>query len=564
LAQPSAAVPAATPQPETPAQAQPGINTPVFKASTRLTVEDVTVTDGRHMPVQGLMQPNFTIKEDGKPQSIRNFEEYGTQRPPDQPALEQQPTNVYSNAPRPAPTTSAVNVLLLDDVNTGGLGNRLAKTPENVAYAKQKSMKYLGNMPAGTEVAILQMGSTLKVLQDFTSDRAVLLAAMKSATYKPVDGTYIDEPRDEAEVCAAANLRSEFTVNALAQAAAFLSGIKGRKNLLWFTPGTPWLFEYPAYSRISCLNDDTQQLSKAYAVLNAAEVAVYPIDPRGLSGNPAQSVDFQPNSNPQAAAMAQAAFPSTAIAEHNSLRDIADATGGVAYYNRNDLDAAIGEAIQTGEDYYSLSYVPPLSKYDGKYHTIEVKVDRPNLHLEYRAGYTSVDPAKALETPESSAAKAAPAPERELFAAMGHGAAGSTQLLFEVRVAPSAVPAKPGDPEIGTLSPALKRRPLVRYDFSYSLAPDQITLMEGPDGTRKGSVEFLFTAYDGAGQMLNVIGQTLNITLRPNEFAEFMQRPFKVPLKFDLPSGEIFVRLGVMDVASEKLGTLEIPETVAK
>jgi hypothetical protein len=225
----------------------------------------------------------------------------------------------------------------------------------------------------------------------------------------------------------------------------------------------------------------------------------------------------------------------------------------------------MGEAIQTGEDYYSLSYVPPLSKYDGKFHTIQVGVNRPNLHLEYRAGYTSVDPAKPQETPASNATKGVPALERELFAAMGHGAAGSTQLIFEVRVTPSAVPAKPGEPEvIGTLSPALKRRPLVRYDFSYSLTPDQLTLESGPDGTRKGSLEFLFVAYDGAGQELNIIGQTLKISVRPDEVAKFLQRPLQVPLKFDLPSGEIFVRLGVMDVASQKLGTLEISESVAK
>jgi hypothetical protein len=148
---------------------------------------------------------------------------------------------------------------------------------------------------------------------------------------------------------------------------------------------------------------------------------------------------------------------------------------------------------------------------------------------------------------------------------MGHGEAASTQLLFDVRVTPSAAPPRPGDPEvIGTLSPALKRKPLVRYDFSYSMAPDQIKLLEAPDGTRKGSIDFAFVAYDGAGQELNVVGKTVKFTLRPDQVSGFMQRPFQAALQFDLPSGEIFVRLGVMDEASGKTGTLELPEKVAK
>jgi VWFA-related protein len=476
------------------------------------------------------------------------------------------PVNVFTNAKPPVPTTSAVNVLLFDDVNTG-LVNRLARAPENVAYAKQQSIKYLSSIPEGTEVAIVQMDSTLQVLQDFTSDKAVLLAAMKSVKYKPVDGTYVIAGSDISTACAAANLQSELTVNALVQAAAFLSGIKGRKNLIWFTPGTPWLFEYSAFSgnKATCLNDYTRQLHKAYALLTAAEIAVYPIDPRGLFGNPALSAAFEPNLSPQNLATQQLAFGGSVAVEHDSLRDIADVTGGVPFFNRNDLDAAMKEAIQTGEDYYSLSYVPPLSKYDDKYHTIEVKVDRPNLHLQYRAGYTSIDPAMPIEGPENNAVKSAPAPRSELLAAMGHGDATSTQLLFDVRVVPSIAPHGPGDPEvIGAPSPALKRRPLVRYEFSFSLAPNQITLLDAPDGVRNGSIDFVFVAYDGGGQELNVVGQSVKLTLRPDEVSTFMQRQFRANLKFDLPQGEIFVRIGVMDVATGKMGILEIPEKVAK
>jgi VWFA-related protein len=554
-----APVPAEQDQKTATAETSAADSAPLLKVSTRLTVEDVTVTDAHRMPVHGLLQSDFQIKEDGKPQTIRSFEELGEQRPSSQPAPEL-PPNVYSNAQPPAPTTSAVNILMLDNVNNG-----LVRAPANFIYAKQQSMKYLAKMPEGTQVAILQLGSTLQVLQGFTSDKAVLLAAMNASSYKPVAGAYVSPPVEKYSACAAANLQSELTVDALAEAAAFLSGVKGRKNLIWFTTGTPWLTQYPAFARVSCLKDYTPQLHKAYALLNEAEIALYPIDPRGLFVNPAFTAAAQPmRGGPQAAAMQQAAFGSMTMTEHGGLQDLAEATGGVPYFNRNDLDAAVGEAIETGADYYSLAYVPPLSKYDGKFHTIDVKVDRSSLHLQYRAGYTSVDVAKPQESPEGSAQRTAPEPEAALFAAMAHGEANSTQLLFDVRVTPSTTPAKPDDPPvIGILSPALKRTHLVRYDFSYSMA-DQISLVDGGDGRRKASIEFVIEAYDGEGKTLNLLARTAQLTLRPDEVARFMQRPLRLPLQFDLPSGNIFVRVGVMDIASQKMGTLEIAESVAK
>jgi hypothetical protein len=299
-------------------------------------------------------------------------------------------------------------------------------------------------------------------------------------------------------------------------------------------------------------------------LLTAAQVALYPIDPRGLFTNPAMSAEFSPTGGPTMARQ-EAAFGSNVMQEHGSLQDMATATGGTSYFNRNDLDGAIDEAIATGSDYYSLSYVPPASKFDDKYHTIDVKVDRPNLHLQYRPGYTAIDLAAAPASAGTSPSTALPEPTSGLLAAMDHGQAASTELLFGVRLTPYTAPAKPGDPEvIGTLNPALKRVRLVRYDFAYSLAPDQISLETAPDGTRHGTIAFLTMAYDGAGKMLNVLSQTVRFTVKPDAVAHFMQRPLRIPLQFDLPVGNLFVRLGVLDVPSGKIGTLEIPETVAK
>jgi VWFA-related protein len=575
-----AALAPAPPQPESAPESSPIAALPTLKVTGRLTLEDVTVTDEHRIPVHGLEQADFAIKEDGKPQEIRTFEEYGSARPSEQTAQPQLPPNVYSNQQPPPPTTSAVNILLLDSVSTG-LANRLARAPENIAYAKQQSLKFLQNMPQGTQVAILQLGGTLKVIQGFTTDRAVLQAAMKSASYEPpgADVEYtpvLSVHFDMAMACTAVNTQSQLVLNGLQQVAAFLSGIKGRKNLLWFTPGIPWLTDYPRFSRVSCINDNTEPLHKTYGLLTAAQVALYPIDPRGLTVNSVGSVDVPLLPRPPAGKdyprnigaiteAKDAAFLGSTSEEHASLQDMADATGGASYYNRNDLDGAMGEAIATGSDYYSLSYVPPVSKFDNKYHTIDVKVDRPNLHLQYRPGYTAIDLAGAPAATGALPSTALPAPSMGLLAAMGHGQAASSQILFNVQVTPSSGPAKPDDPEmIGTLNPSLKHVHLVRYDLAYSLSPDQVSLASAPDGTHKGTIDFVSMAYDGSGKMLNVISQTVRITVKPNEVERFMQHPVHVPLQFDLPVGNLFVRVGVLDEPSGRMGTLEIPETVAK
>ena len=374
-----------------------------------------------------------------------------------------------------------------------------------------------------------------------------------------------------SQLCQLLNTRSQLTVDALDQIAGFVSGIKGRKNLIWFTTGLPQITWYETMIRRAPmgfglrdpidygLEDYTPELHKAYSLLTAAQVALYPIDPHGLEG-----FGYEPGTGeiPMMETELGRAF------EHGSLQEMADATGGGAYYNRNDLDTAMGEAIATGSDYYALSYTPPLSKYDGKYHTIDVKVDRPGLHLQYRKGYTSLDLARltnSIAAPAGKSADALPPTVSAFRTAMGHGATDSTQLLFDVRVQPATTPAKPTDaPVMGSLNPTLKGKPLVRYDFQYAIPPDQITFVDAPNGTRKASVELDIAAYGEDGTKLNVIRQTANLTLKMDDLPKFLQRPFQVPLQLALPPGKIFVRVGILDSESGKIGTLEIPQTVNK
>ncbi len=515
-----------------------------LKVTSRLTLVDVTVTDSKGLPVHGLTRADFTVKEDGKPQPLKNFEEYGTERPTTAPASPL-PPNVYSNQLTSHPTTRAVNILLLDQVTIG-----LRPHPEALNAAKEASSQYLKTMPAGTRVAVLEMdGGGLHMVQGFTSDRDLLLAAVSSVTYKAVpDGRW--QPPDTPAVsglpaekpnylllCNALNFQSARVLNALNQTAAFVSGVPGRKNLLWFTNGAPWLTDYERFSRsdaLTALSDFTPQLQQIYGRLTTARVAVYPINPLGVW------------------------FEGNISGANGSLEDMAKATGGKPHFD-NDMVGALREDTATGADYYALSYVPPLSKYDGKHHTIEVKVDRPGLQLEYRRGYTSLDLNGPLLETEKSHGKTAP--PKDLFqTAMGYGAQPVNQVTFAVRALPSTGPRIPG--VIGSLNAELKGKPLVRYSFAFDLPRNRITLVEQPDGTRKGSFEIAIAAYDVQGRMLNSLEEKRSFVLKPEMVAGFLQKPFLVPVDIDLPPGSVSVRAGVLDLPSEGIGVVEIPLTV--
>ena len=561
----AAPVSALAQQPQISPQTPSDSSTLTLKVNSRLTVEDVTVTDAKGKPVHGLAQSDFTVKEDGKPQEIKNFQEYGAEIPSKQPAPPALPPNVYTNA-QPL-TSGAVSILLLDTLNTG---------PARQSTVREKAISYLKTMPSGTEIAIFEIGSELHMVQGFTGDRAVLLAAMNSFTPTTIIAPQIPPPSPGSPcpvrppvdaISFFLNSRSRATLDALDEIAALASQIKGRKNLIWFTTGLPQITAFtmiynslhkvevdvcgPDNADWPPLVDYTSDLQKAYGLLAAAQVAIYPIDPRGLGGQ-AGDVGELPLLN--------AGF----IRQYSliSMQDMAASTGGIAYTNRNDIDAAMSEAVATGSDYYSFSYIPPPSKYDGKYHKIEVKVDRPGLQLQYREGYTDLDLAKPLA--EKKDAKAAPAPDSDFHAAIDHSMIPATGLLFNLHVAPSTTPAKPGDPAAlkQVLNPKLNGKPLIRYALTYDIPAGEVTLVDGPNGTRKGSLEFDAVAYGDDGTKLNAVRETVNFTLKPTEVEHFIKNPVAMPLSLDLPPGKVDIRAGVLDVHSQKMGTLEIPTTV--
>jgi hypothetical protein len=350
------------------------------------------------------------------------------------------------------------------------------------------------------------------------------------------------------------------TLDQLNEVSTYLSGIKGRKNLIWIGNGIPSMTIPP-----SC-QDFTLPLRKTYDLLEDAQVTVYPLDPNGVKTPPVYTPTGPPATWGPATAAFNGAWLKGLATNHLSMEAVAEATGGVAYYERNDLDSLMAKAVDAGANYYTLSYAPPSVAYDGKYHAINIKVDRPDVHLLYRKGYSSEDPVQiAHETDPTFAGKAAKMQPDALALALSPIAPPATQLLFDVRVEPNTEPANPFDPPVmGALNPKLRTTPLTRYSLLYALPQSQIAFADAGGGTYTGSVEFDAVAFDTDGKLVTSLSQTQKLPLTNEEYGEFIATPFQFFQQIDLPPGQFTLRIGVLDGVSNKVGTVEIPLTVGK
>ncbi|HXE09751.1 MAG TPA: VWA domain-containing protein [Acidobacteriaceae bacterium] len=568
------------------AQTQKSSAAPTLKVYTRETVVDVSVTDAKGNPVHGLTRDDFTVKEDGKPQPIRSFEEFGASATP-QPTRKL-PPNVYTNL-QPPPAGPALNIILLDGLN---MAPPDASAPQQVsqsftvqARVKEGAEKYLRAMPPGTRVAVLNLTDHLRILQGFTSDPALLRASVDamqldmeghaSTVTKGMPPLQIEQLIEQWRTLQ--NSRNRATLEALNQIAVDFAGVKGKKNLFWFSAGFPTLV-LQGDNEQAGLPDYNVDLHRTYALLEAAQIVIYPLGGR-TPGMPIVS----PTGPFGIITPSSMAYGPVVADEQLSLEQMAEATGGRAFYNSNDLAVLLGKAIAAGSDYYTLSYAPPGTKFDGRHHTIHVELDKPGLHLIYRTEYWAEDPNAIKPSAELSLVKTiSPAtssdpedPEATMQLAMGRAMPSSTDLLFDVEVKPvnpadlpaeSAKPVSNGNAPVifGHLDPKLNGKPLTRYGVTYAIPGKQIAFTTAANNIRHGALEFDIAAYDGDAKLLTSLSQSINLPLTAEQAAQLAHSPFRFFQQLDLPGGALFLRIGVLDRISGKIGTLEIPLVVPK
>jgi VWFA-related protein len=146
-----------------------------LQARSNLVILDVTVTDHNHNPVHNLQAIDFTLKENGTPQTIKSFEEHAPTPPTPVPEQKPLPPGVFTNY-TPIPPTSPVSIILIDHLNTPTQDQQTLHG-ELVAFVQK--------LKPGTPVAIFTLNTQIVLLQGFTTDPKLLLDAIDSKQALP-------------------------------------------------------------------------------------------------------------------------------------------------------------------------------------------------------------------------------------------------------------------------------------------------------------------------------------------------------------------------------------------
>jgi VWFA-related protein len=568
---------------------------PVFKTHSHAVVVDVVVTKG-DQAVTGLHKQDFQVLEDRKPVAVDYFEEHmpktlplGAQKP-----LPPMPPNVYTNVP-PAPESDSVNVLLLDTLNTDR---------QDQSYVRQNILNFLKTMQPGVRVAVFVLGAKLRMVQGFTTDSGALRDAVtdKRGGVSPEAETSVtrslqDKVDDlaekqrlvrmnispmglealsamQAEVTAhKADERVAMTLEALNYMARYLAGVPGRKNLIWFSSSFPITLFPSAREKQgnSQVREYSAALKEAADLLTVSKVAVYPIGAEGMMVSHAcdpvinsrkcydvEGAEVSGSSGPGSTARGgddMTAFTNEAAARADkimAMEQLAADTGGKAFYNTNDLNAAMTHAIENGAHYYTLVYTPTNKKMDGSYRRIEVKTTAGKYNLAYRRGYNADDILTADKKPEAD----------PLHALLMRGMPSSTQILYGVRVVPLS--PQPAADAVRAGRNAKLTGPTTRYSVDFMVRWTDVALDTTEKGTHRGKIQASLMAYDRDGNAVNWVGVTQAMDLKPEIFSAIQKSGVPVHLEIDLPNSEVYLETGVYDWSTGKAGTIEVPINSAK
>lgn len=528
-----------------------------LRVTSRAVLVDVIVTNSSGNPVTGLSKSNFTVTEQGKPQTISFFEEQGaaprSAQPVEMPKL---PPDVFTNF-SPFSPPPALNVILLDSLNT---------RMENQSVVRSQAMKFLQSAKPGTRSAIFTMGLELHFIQGFNDDPSVLAAAIrnkKNLDVQPAEMLKSQAEQNAETIIPELSSLAQFlhendvsrtidrelrTLANLQRLAAFLQGFPGRKNIIWFAEKVPGGFVIENGDQISNPAVD-DEIRKTLAMLGSARAALYPVDARGVAVN----AQYTAENNPTSPSMDGGAIRAEDQERNSDQIDeqiVAEQSGGRAFVNTNDLSGVIDKVTSNSSHFYTLSYVPTDAKMDGGWRKIGVKVAGGNYSLSYRRGYFAMDarlPGSVRNGKQKSMAQNSEAID-PLLPDMDLGMPQSQQILYKVRVVPMPAPEDKA---------ADKKKAYYRVDFAIDL--DDLNLRVDSGGLHKGALNFSLVVYDRYRNVISREDHLVALNIKPDAYAAIESIGVQVHAALALPKGNFWLRTGVYDPGSGKVGTLEIP-----
>lgn len=366
-------------------------------------------------------------------------------------------------------------------------------------------------------------------------------------------------------------LRARYTLDALNQLARYLSTLPGHKNVIWFSGSFPIsvLPDGDLQDPFSAVASAEEEYKETVDLLARSQVAVYPIDARGLMGMPMMSAANSGRSNvkdPTAMGKSQQKFFVATNSEHSVMTEMAEQTGGEAFVDTNDLKTAITKVMEAGSNYYTITYTPTDQNPSKDYRKIEVKLDRPGVKLNYRRSYFTSAPAATTHHEEAPNANSASPANSFVSSSMLHGAPDPVDLVFVANVRPSIAGQEAAVAQGNQSNPKISG-PYRRYTVTFVANPRELDCSVTPDSAHHCVFRFLTFVYSADGTLINTQTDGLDSNLTPDRFAAFRKSPiFSFRQQISVPvKGEYYLRLGMHDDTSAHVGALELPiASVAK
>src|ERR1039457_6982483 len=365
--------------------------------TTRIVQVSVTVHDDRGRPITGLTKDDFVLLDQGQRQQITSITEQANRLTTT--AATSAP-NLFTNRFEQGAAQPLLSVIVIDAYNArfwdqfpkscGGKCPPLCV----VGYMFQQVEKFISKMQPQDRVALYVLGADdLYLLQDFTSDPTALQRALvRGKEHVPV--TFPPSQIEPREMDA-------HTMDAMRVISDRLAKLPGRKSLIWLSTGFP-----PDAGLGKTALNSVEKMDKTAKTLGDADFPLFAIDVTGLTAGGGVSGGGSGGGGGRGASSGVGGpTPSSfgtmghdctivgrlpQLSDFDYSKDLAEQSGGRAYYNTNDFAGAIRKVIDESASTYILGYYPDHNKWNGEFREIKVKVNRPGLEVRARKGYYAV------------------------------------------------------------------------------------------------------------------------------------------------------------------------------
>ena len=551
----------------------------VLKVTTRLVTVDVVARDRHGNPVRDLTAKDFRISEQSgshkSQQQIASFRlldrSLKNASDSESSAL---PAVVFTNLVSTKSLSAPPTILLVDGLNTD------ATTQLQV---RQQMVRLLASAPSDVPMAVFLLGRELRLLQSFTTDTKLLHAAAQRALSLEATNLQAKDVRDDTlshsslleqmagaegqsdipggpapgrnsnallamralelqrfereQYAESMDMRAKLTFDALRLIARHVSGYPGRKNLIWLSSAFPLAITPDAnltmVAKFSGMRNYGAEMSAVASALTDAQIAVYPVDPRGVQTQALFDAQSRGKANPFSEGATLNRESSVRFLTQASMENLARQTGGKICMNSNDLSECVKRAIDDSSSYYELSYYPTDKNWHGEFRRTSVKTSRPGVQLSFREGYF------AREADTTVWSKDASATDAHLSQAACNDFLTATSIFVEASALP---PDQPGQTK-----------------YFLVIDPNAVSFGAADGGAQNVQIELATCMFNARGLPLQYNRQSLGQKFTETEYQTVKAQGISHTISFVPKPETARIRLLVCDTRTGMIGSVDLP-----